>query len=312
MKKLDDQKQGTIASLLPIPTKLLKPSGPEQRAPLMAPPGPTCNTVDEGVVLEVEETQGLQYWADRINRKLLNTVKAIVEAGKDLLQAKAELNTHGEWLRLFDQKLIRIGKREAQRLMQIARNSAISNATNWSHLPCTVQALCALSTVDVQVVSEAIHAGTITPQTTIKEAWAFSPKHSRERNVRAKKAVSRRPSSPQGRFLYDVTLANRLLERLRWTINSYPTLPHEPRTKAQLQKLEPNIDVLFRVIRNVCGGLDREPGTKVGGKPGTPKISASQGTQAQVVQPSKPNDLKARPQGNPGLRQRLLTRVREV
>ena len=76
-----------------------------------------------------------------------------------------------------------------------------------------------------------------------------------------RKRRNERPSSPKGRFLYDVTLVNRLLNRLRQTLDSYCTLPREPRIRDELLKLHPNLRDLFGVLHDICGleGEDLRP-----------------------------------------------------
>lgn len=70
-----------------------------------------------------------------------STIQGIIKTGQDLCTAKAELD-HGEWGELTgraegSEGLLPFGDRTAQRLMEIASNPNILNATHASHLPAS-------------------------------------------------------------------------------------------------------------------------------------------------------------------------------
>ena len=75
-----------------------------------------------------------EQWADRICTQLGKSVEAIIEVGRLLVKAKADL-AHGEWGRLFEDDLVPFGQRTADRLMAIARHPVLSNSTHVSNLP---------------------------------------------------------------------------------------------------------------------------------------------------------------------------------
>jgi hypothetical protein len=115
-------------------------------------------------------------WATCINASCRRSVEALIQAGLELLSAKQDLD-HGDWLRLFDLRLVDIHQREAERLMQVARHKVLANPTKWSNLPASLQALCALSRVEPRVLDVALISGEISPSTTIKKAKEFGAKH---------------------------------------------------------------------------------------------------------------------------------------
>src|ERR1041385_5833540 len=83
------------------------------------------------------QSQSVDYWVERIGGYLAKGAEFLVRAGAELCKAKAAL-PHGHWTDfVFKLKLKRFvdGERMAQRLMQVAKNKALSNPTNWSLLP---------------------------------------------------------------------------------------------------------------------------------------------------------------------------------
>lgn len=70
----------------------------------------------------------------RITSEWRNSVKAIIETGNLLCVAKKELK-HGEFGRLFSDKLVPFSQDTAEKLMAIARNPRITNSANLRNLP---------------------------------------------------------------------------------------------------------------------------------------------------------------------------------
>ena len=104
-----------------------------------------------------------EHWAEAIASELCKSVAAIVETGRLLQEAKADLS-HGEWGRLFDERLVPFEIRTAQRLMAVAKHPVLSNATHVSYLPASWGTLYELSRRDPKVLTGAIHDGVITPE----------------------------------------------------------------------------------------------------------------------------------------------------
>lgn len=113
-------------------------------------------------------------WAGRITTQLGKSVEAIIEVGRLLVQAKAALD-HGEWGRMFADRLVPFNQRSAERLMAIARNKQLSNSTNLSNLPPAVDTLYELSRVEPNQLKAAFKDGKITPAMSRKEVTALLP-----------------------------------------------------------------------------------------------------------------------------------------
>lgn len=103
-----------------------------------------------------------EQWADRICTQLGKSVESIIDVGRLLVKAKADL-VHGEWLRMFDQGLVPFGARSAQRLMVIAEHPQLSNATHGSYLPPSWRTLYELTQVPDADLKNAFKDGLITP-----------------------------------------------------------------------------------------------------------------------------------------------------
>lgn len=82
-------------------------------------------------------------WAEKIRASLERSVGALIETGRLLSHAKKELG-HGRFLDMVKAELP-FSARTAQRLMSIAENPALSNTTNPSHLPNSLETLYELS-----------------------------------------------------------------------------------------------------------------------------------------------------------------------
>lgn len=106
--------------------------------------------------------------ADRFESAMRKSVAAAIRLGKRLLEAKAAL-AHGEFGRLFAdhpqavEGALRISPRWAQRLMSIAANRAITNATHASHLPADLTSVYTLSRLPEQELEAAIADGSVRP-----------------------------------------------------------------------------------------------------------------------------------------------------
>lgn len=103
-----------------------------------------------------------EQWADRICAELGKTVESIIDVGRLLVKAKADL-VHGEWLRMFDDGLVPFGARSAQMLMVIAEHPAITNTNHGSFLPPSWRTLYELTQVPAADLKSAFKDGLITP-----------------------------------------------------------------------------------------------------------------------------------------------------
>lgn len=105
--------------------------------------------------------------ASEICAQLGKSVEAIIQTGRLLLKAK-EILAHGEWCRMFDERLVPFGVRSAQRLMKIASHPQLSNATHVSYLPPSWGTLYELTKADDLRLKNALHDGLITPDMSRK------------------------------------------------------------------------------------------------------------------------------------------------
>ena len=71
-------------------------------------------------------------WAQIIAGDLTRAVAGIIDAGRHLQEAKADVD-HGDWLPLL--KRLKIGGRTAQMLMKVAANEALADPNHWFGSP---------------------------------------------------------------------------------------------------------------------------------------------------------------------------------
>lgn len=115
-----------------------------------------------------------EQWADRICAQLGKSVEAIIEVGRLLVKAKADLE-HGEWLRMFESNFVPFGIRSAQMLMAIAEHSALTNTKHVSYLPPSWGSLYLLTKVEPKRLTAAFRDGTITCDMPRKAVAALLP-----------------------------------------------------------------------------------------------------------------------------------------
>src|SRR5690242_14481493 len=106
--------------------------------------------------------QIVNQWTAKIQAAWNKTLESIIEVGLLLKAAKADL-PHGEFLAMTRRQLP-FGPRHAQRLMSIADNPRISNATRVSHLPCSVGTLYQLSKLPPEQFDALLADGKIHPE----------------------------------------------------------------------------------------------------------------------------------------------------
>lgn len=115
-------------------------------------------------------------WAQRIRDAHSKTVESIIQTGRLLLEAKADCD-HGEWGEITGettgQSLLPFAWRTAQRYMDIARHSFLSNPTHGSDLPASWRTLYELSQLPPIDLEEDLKAGRIHPDMTRADAIAL-------------------------------------------------------------------------------------------------------------------------------------------
>jgi hypothetical protein len=137
-------------------------------------------------------------WVTRINAQTKRSAEGLIELGRLLLEAKAAL-AHGEWEAMFKDGGLQLDLRFALRLMQVAKNGALTKTTNLSSLPPSLDALTKLSRLPAETIEEGIEKGTISPAMTARRAKEFVEEH-REPNADP-------PAKSPARFQYDAALS---------------------------------------------------------------------------------------------------------
>ncbi len=102
-------------------------------------------------------------WAERINGALRKSVEGVIEAGRLLIQAKAEL-PHGGFELMVKSSSLCISPRTAQQLMQIASHPVLANPQHAALLPNAWSTLGELSRIEAPDLELAISNHLIKPE----------------------------------------------------------------------------------------------------------------------------------------------------
>lgn len=113
-----------------------------------------------------------EQWAERICGQVGKSVESIIECGRLLLKAKDDL-AHGEWGRLFNDRLIPFSPNTAQRLMAVASHPQLSNTAHVPHLPPSWGTLYELTKVEPQRLQAAFKDHLITPDMERRDVRAL-------------------------------------------------------------------------------------------------------------------------------------------
>jgi hypothetical protein len=133
-----------------------------------------------------------EQWADRIRTQLGRNVEAIIEVGRLLVKAKADL-PHGEWGRLFDDDLLPFSQQTASKWMAIAEHPLISNPAHVRSLPPAWSTLYELTKAEPSKVKNALKDGIITPDMPRKAVAALLPP--KKKKIRALVVLDQIPRS---------------------------------------------------------------------------------------------------------------------
>ena len=144
------------------------------------------NTTDE---LSKAET-----WAAMINARTVRTVESIIEIGRTFIEAKQAL-AHGEFLRMFGERLVRFKPRSAQALMSIAKKAWFANAQYIAYLPPAWSVLAELVLIPDQTLLEGIASGRLNPAIEFRQVTAWR----RELGVKRTAALDRPGRLPKQR-----------------------------------------------------------------------------------------------------------------
>jgi hypothetical protein len=120
----------------------------------------------------------LQSASDQFEQSLRSSLSKAIDLGKQLIAAKEAL-PHGEFGKLFsDHKqpvagALGMNARWAQKVMLMASNPAIANASYKTHLPANLDAVYDLACMTAPALTAAIESGKVRPGMTRQEAKAL-------------------------------------------------------------------------------------------------------------------------------------------
>jgi hypothetical protein len=133
------------------------------------------NSEDRSIVITHETAEPeWQHWVKRIHGSWQKAVESIVETGKLLLEAKAELN-HGEFIRMIE-KHLPFKARTAERLMKIAEHPVISNPTHCVAFPPSWGTLYELTKLPPKILEARIIDGSVNPKMERKDVAKLVPR----------------------------------------------------------------------------------------------------------------------------------------
>jgi hypothetical protein len=131
----------------------------------------TKKRVKHEVVRHMPNARDRPYWAQAFNAKWQDQVETIVEAGKILEVAKAELSAK-EWKALLKEDL-NIHRATAFKLIAIAESDTVSDVAHAQQLPVSWYTLYQLTLLDDATFAAAIADGRINPKMQRKDALAL-------------------------------------------------------------------------------------------------------------------------------------------
>ncbi len=111
---------------------------------------------------------------EKIAAAMGKTVLAIIETGRLLIAAKADLD-HGEFIPMVEEDL-RMSRVTSSRLMEIASHHIVSNVSHGILLPPSWRTLWELTRVPDKALEKALGDGTIYPEITRKEVMDLIPR----------------------------------------------------------------------------------------------------------------------------------------
>jgi N6-adenosine-specific RNA methylase IME4 len=185
----------------------------------------------------------VENYAKRIGAAWRRCAEGIIETGKILIQAKADLD-HGEWLALFDGRAP-FKPRVAQCLMEIARDPRLVNAQTIALLPAEWSTIHSLSKLDDDAFESALAARATGAE--IRQAAKAEKRGERERDLGAK--IAALPDKKFGIIYADPPWRFEPYSREtgmdRAADNHYPTQSYAEIVKLDVASLAADDSVLF-------------------------------------------------------------------
>jgi hypothetical protein len=109
---------------------------------------------------QTPNTHTAEFFVEKITAGWQKAVESIIQTGKLLLQAKAEL-PHGEFGKMIEPGKLPFTPSTAQRLMAIARHPVLSNPAHVQHLPPSWGTLYKLTQFSEEMLNKKLADGTI-------------------------------------------------------------------------------------------------------------------------------------------------------
>jgi hypothetical protein len=191
-----------------------------------------------------------QKWTKRIAAVWQKGVEAILETGRLLIEAKAALD-HGQFKAMVQLKLP-FTPRTAQRLMEIARNPVISNATHASLLPPSWMTLHELTKVPDEILVAKIKDGVITPKLERKDVALLLGRGTTKRptcGAQATKAKAAVPPAMSAETVREVIAPDEelalLREFARFVINVAKSVSTDPKDHGEWKLLRGRVTDIF-------------------------------------------------------------------
>jgi hypothetical protein len=126
-------------------------------------------------VIPLSNKRDWKWHRDRIASAWGKQIESIIETGQCLINAKEDPGVpHGSFEAMVQSKLP-FGPRTAQRLMKIAENSTLVNATHVSHLPASWGTLYELTKLPNDILLAKLKDGSIHPKLERKDVRAMRP-----------------------------------------------------------------------------------------------------------------------------------------
>ena len=151
----------------------LKAPGDRSGVVQVEPPLQPTGAADAGDAANSQPVvSSAEEWVERINQQVVRSAENLIALGQLFLDAKRALG-HGEWQQMFAPGKLRFHLRWAQRLMQAAKNTALTKATNRSLLPPSLYALTTLARLDPEAIERGIRTGVVVPTMTLASARKF-------------------------------------------------------------------------------------------------------------------------------------------
>lgn len=153
--------------------------------------------------LTISNSRTRQEWAAVINADWRKSIESIIQTGRDLAAAKAEL-PHGEFTVMVETDLP-FSRQYASRLIQIAAHPEIANVKNSARLPSRISTLAELVELSADDLRDAIDRGLVGPETKVKEARAIAGTYGSDPVVGANASKTMLPSPGEARKIARAT-----------------------------------------------------------------------------------------------------------